>query len=227
MSTTLIEKRQVVDEGSKSPRDEADAYSEGFFVVVGLTAVVFSGLYFLSDVIELIQGGFSTPQLVLTLAAEAAVPFFVIGLYLLQRPRIGNLGLVGTIAYAYTFVFFTGTVVYALANTTRNWDQLVDQLGPWMTIHGVLMVVAGLAFGIAVVRAGVFPRWTGATLMAGVVIIAASSGLSDLAQTAAATIRDLAFAGMGVSLLVRRRVKRTTSRRSVEATDVTATRRAS
>lgn len=57
---------------------------------VGLAAAVFPGLY-VSDLIELAQGGFSTPQLVLTLAAEAAVPFLVIGLYLLQRPRIGNL----------------------------------------------------------------------------------------------------------------------------------------
>ncbi|MCU1364380.1 MAG: hypothetical protein JWN39_19, partial [Ilumatobacteraceae bacterium] len=39
--------------------------------LIGLTAIVFSALYFISDVIELAAGGFSTPQLALTYAAEA------------------------------------------------------------------------------------------------------------------------------------------------------------
>ncbi len=176
-------------------------YSKRLSVVVGLVAVVFSVLYFVSDLIELADGGFSTPQLTLTLFAEAAIPFVVVGLYLLQRPRIGRLGLAGAIVYAYTFVFFTGTVVYALATTTSSWDRLVEQLGPWMTFHGVLMVVAGLALGIAVVQTRALPRWTGITLMVGMVFIAVSSGLSQLAQTASAGVRDLAFAGMGASLL--------------------------
>ncbi len=53
---------------------------------------MFSGLYFVSGVLELIHGGFSTRQLVLTYLAEAAIPLFVVGLYAVQRPRIGSLG---------------------------------------------------------------------------------------------------------------------------------------
>lgn len=170
-------------------------------LVVGLAAVVISALYLLSDLMELAQGGFSTAQLTLTLVAEAAIPFFVVGLYLLQRPRIGRLGLTGTILYAYTFVFFTGTVVFALVNSTSNWDALVDRLGAWMTLHGVLMVLAGLILGVSVTRARVFPRWTGWTLAAGVVLIAASAELPPIAQTLSAGVRDLAFAAMGASLL--------------------------
>jgi hypothetical protein len=179
--------------------------SERLPLLVGLGAVVFSAIYFLSDLIELTQGGFSTAQLALTLGAEAAIPFFVVGLYALQRPRIGRLGLAGTVGYAYSFVFFTSTVAYALVRDTSNWEALVGQLGASMTIHGVLMVLAGLALGLAVIRAGVLPRWTGVTLIAGVVLVAASSGLPDIAQTASAGVRDLAFAGMGVSVLHSRR----------------------
>jgi tryptophan-rich sensory protein len=177
------------------------ATSENLSLLVGVAAVVFSVLYFVSDLIELAQRGFSIPQLALTYAGEAAIPLFVIGLYAVQRPRIGRLGLAAAIGYAYTFIFFTGTVSFALVNRTPNWDSLTHQMGAWVTIHGVLMVLTGLAFGLAVVRAGVLPRWTGWTLMAGVVLVAASSGLSDVAQTASAGIRDLAFAGMGASLL--------------------------
>ena len=52
---------------------------------VGLAALVFSVIYFVSDLIELAQGGFSPLQLALTDAGEAAIPLFVLGLYAVQR----------------------------------------------------------------------------------------------------------------------------------------------
>jgi hypothetical protein len=174
----------------------------GLSWTVGMAALVFSVLYFLSDLIELAQGGFSIPQLALTGTAEAALPFFVIGLYVAQRPRIGRLGLIGAIGYAYSFVFFTGTVVFAMVNGTDDWSALSDRLGAWVVIHGAVMVIAGSAFGLAVIRAGVLPRWTGVALIAGVVLVGASSGLPEITQTVAAGVRDLAWAGMGASLLV-------------------------
>jgi hypothetical protein len=81
--------------------------------VVGWAAIVFSILYVVADVIEVAQGDFSTFRLLLTYGAEAAIPLFVIGLYVVQRPAIGPLGLVGAVAFAYSYVFFTSTVVYA------------------------------------------------------------------------------------------------------------------
>ena len=190
-------------------REHAGESAEGLILVVGLTSVILSALYLVSDVVEVIQGGFSTVQLVLTFAVEAAIPFLVIGLYLVQRPRIGALGLGGAAVYAYTFVFFTGTVWFALVDGTSDWNELVGRLGIWMTIHGALMVFSGFAFGLAVVRAAVLPRWTGVALMVGVVSIAVSSTLPDAAQMASAGVRDVAFGGMGLSLLIaRRRLRR-------------------
>jgi hypothetical protein len=163
-------------------------------------------LYLLSDVIEAIQGGFSAGQLWVTLVAEAAIPVFVVGLYIVQRPQIGRLGRVSAFAYAYSYVFFTGTVVYALVDATPDYKVLTNDLGVSMTIHGVTMVLAGLAFGWAVIRAGVLPRWTAIALMAGVVLVAISQGMPEGAQVVAAGIRDLGFAGMGAALLRTRRV---------------------
>jgi hypothetical protein len=180
---------------------------DGLAITVGAAAIVFSVLYFVSDLLELAQGGFSTPQLALTYVAEATIPLFVIGLYAAQRPRIGRLGLFGAVGYGYAFVFFTSTVVVALANRTSDWDALNAQFGPWIAIHGALMVVAGSAFGLAVIRAGVLPRWTGVALVTGVILVAVSSVLPPIAQTAAAGIRDFAFAGMGASILLARRPK--------------------
>jgi hypothetical protein len=169
--------------------------------LVGFAAVAFSALYLVSDLIELVQGGFSTTQLALTYVSEAAIPIFVIGIYAVQRPRIGRLGLLGAVGYAYTFVFFTSTVVFALVQHTRDWNALTDQLGVWITVHSALMIVAGLCFGYAVMRARVLPRWTGVLLMVGMLLMVVATVLPDVAQTAAAAIRDVAFAGMGAALL--------------------------
>ena len=169
--------------------------------LIGAVAVVFSLLYLASDVIELLQGGFSTPQLALTYAAEVAIPFFVLGLYVVQRPRIGRIGLIGALAYAYAFVFFTSTVVDALVDHTSDWSALSDRFGAWIAIHSVVMVVSGVMFGVATIRARVLPRWTGMTLILGMLLMTVATALPDGAQTAAAGVRDLAFAGMGASLL--------------------------
>lgn len=169
--------------------------------LIGLAALAFSALYLLSDFIEAIQGGFSAGQLWLTLVAEAAIPVFVIGLYMIQRPQIGRLGRLGAGGYAYAYIFFTGTVVYALTNRISDYETLSHDLRPWMLIHGAIMVLAGLGFGYAVIKARVLPRWTGITLMAGVVLVAFSQNLPEAAQVLSAGIRDLGFAGMGAALL--------------------------
>jgi hypothetical protein len=133
--------------------------------------------------------------------AEAAIPVFVIEFYLVQRPKIGRLGRLSANGYAYSFIFFTGTVVYALIERPRNYNALADDLSPWMTVHGALMVFAGVGFGYAVVAARILPRWTGGALGSGVVLVAAAQGAPEGVQLLAAGIRDLAFAGMGMALL--------------------------
>jgi hypothetical protein len=100
-------------------------------------------------------------------------------------------------------VFFTGTVVVALVDRTSDWTALVRRFGAWITVHGVVMVLAGVLFGVAVLRAGVLPRWTGAALIVGMVLMAATTALPDGVRTAAAGVRDLAFAAMGLALLQR------------------------
>ncbi len=169
---------------------------------VGVAALLFSALYLLSDVIELLQGGFSNPQLALTLVGEAAVPFFVLGLYRVQRPKIGRLGLVSALAYAYSYVFFTATVVYAVMYSMRDYAELTADLGPVMTVHGGIMVVAGLGFGSAVFRAGVLPAWAGIVLMVGVVAVALTQTAPESIQLVAAGIRAAGFGGMGLALLL-------------------------
>jgi hypothetical protein len=141
MSTTrpagsLTPARRIPIPGSRSsPADDDDSTGTpptrrrggrtGLLLLVGLAAVGFTAVYLISDLIEVAQGGFSTFRLSLTYAGEAAIPLFVIGLYAVQRPRIGRLGFFGAVAYAYSYVFFTSTVVYALIAGIPNYAALV------------------------------------------------------------------------------------------------------
>ena len=205
---TAASRTRGSDDRSSRPRGVAGGFTQAGApglngAAVGVAVIVFSAVYLVSDVIELAQGGFSTTQLVLTYLSEAALPLLVLALYAVQCPQIGRLGLVGAVTYAFAYTFFTGTVVYALATATPDWSTLQAELDPWMTVHGVLLIAAGVAFGVAVVRARVLPAWTGWALVAGVVLVAAASGLGDLPRTLAAAVRDLAFIGMGAALLTR------------------------
>jgi hypothetical protein len=173
--------------------------------LVGAGAIVFSAIYFVSDVLEIIQGDFSTFRLALTYAGEATIPLFVLGLYAMRWRQLGRLGLFGALAYAYAYVFFTSTVVYALIAKTRDYKALSEVFGAWMTLHGLVLVVAGVLLGLAVVRSGALPRWTGLCLMAGVVLVAAASGFSNVVRTIAAAFPAAAFIGMGLAVLARTR----------------------
>jgi hypothetical protein len=170
-------------------------------MTVGVTTIVFTVAYLASDIIEVGQGHFSTLRLALTYAGEAAIPLFVLGLYALQRPHIGRLGLFGAAAYAYAYVFFTSTVDYALVTHTRDYQGVTRAFGPWMVIHGLIMVIGGVCFGLAVVRARVLPRWSGICLAAGAVVVAGASALSTVVRTFAEAVPAAAFIGMGCALL--------------------------
>jgi hypothetical protein len=145
-------------------------------------------VYFASELVEVAQGDFSTARLALAYFGEAGIVFAVIGLYAVQRPRVGRLGLYGALAYAYAFAFFASTVVYALAAGSKNWAAVTDVFGGWLTLHGAIMVAGGVAFGLAVIKTAALPCWTAVCLMAGVVLVAAAAGMPTAVRAGAAAL---------------------------------------
>jgi hypothetical protein len=196
----------------KAPGTASDSSNPGVLKpdasrLVGLAAIVFSVVYFVSDLLEVGQGDFSTVRLVLTYVGEAAIPLFVLGLYAVRWRQLGRVGLFGAIAYAYAYVFFTSTVMYALIAKTVNYHDLSKVFGAWMTVHGLVLLVGGILFGVAVVHSRALPAWTGWCLMVGVALVAAASGWSNLARTIAAAFPAAAFIGMGYAVLRGAQVK--------------------
>ncbi len=169
--------------------------------VVGGAAVLFPLVYLLSDLIEVAQGDFTLFRLSLTYVGEAGFPLFVVGLVMLVHDWVPWWTTLGGLAYAYSFVFFTSTVVWALVAGTPSWRALGEDFGWWMTVHGAVMVVGGVAFGVGLARTGAMPPWTGWALALGVVLVAGASGMGNLERTLAAAVPDAAFVGMGLALL--------------------------
>ncbi|SDM48707.1 hypothetical protein SAMN05660642_02562 [Geodermatophilus siccatus] len=170
-------------------------------LLVGWAAIGSSTLYVASDVLELAAGGLFTAQLVVTYLAEAAIPFVLLGLHSVQHREGGWLSLAGAVLYGGAFVGFSATVLHPLITGVRDADEVFAAFGANYDAHAVLALVGGLAFGVAVVRAAVFPRWTGIALIAGLLVTTAlvAAGLSEAWQTTGTAVRSLAFAGMGVA----------------------------
>lgn len=181
-----------------------------FLTVVGAVMVVFPLVYLTSDVVEVVQGDFTPFRLTLTYVGEAGFPFLVVGLCAVLGERLRWWGHAGGLAYAYAYVFFTSTVVWALVARTSDWQALGDDFGAWLTWHGAVMVAGGAALGAGVARSdGYVPRWSGVVLVVGVVLVATASGSGNVVRTLAASVPDAAFVVMGWTLLRRVRSRET------------------
>lgn len=105
--------------------------------------------------------------------------------------------------YSVAFVGFSATVLYPLVTGTRDADTVFNDFGVIYSIHAGLAFAGGLLFGASVLRARIFPRWTGLALIAGLLVTAllAGLGLPEGVQTVGTAVRSVAFAGMGAALL--------------------------
>ncbi len=172
-------------------------------ILIGLSAIAFSALYVVSDLMELAAGNLYTAQLIVTYVAEVAIPFYVLGLNSVQQPRGGWPSLVGALMYSVAFIGFSATVLYPLVTGTRDADTVFDDFGVIYTIHAALAFVGGLLVGASSLRARVFPRWTALALIGGLLVTAllAGVGLPEGVQTVGTAVRSVAFAGMGAACL--------------------------
>lgn len=117
------------------------------------------------------------------------------------------MSLTGAIAYGTSFIFFAGTTLYALVLKTNDYATLLEELGSIYTFHGGLMVIGGLLFGVAVVKARILPWWTGIALIVGVSLnlLFRLLALPDLTQIIGSIVRNIAFIGMGIAILKTRK----------------------
>jgi len=149
------------------------------------------------------QHGFSDAQLWLNYLAFLPMPWLLLGIWVVQERNVSALGLAGALLYGMAFTYFAHTTLYALATQSPDYEALWGQLGSTYTIHGALMVIGGLLFAWATLRAGSLPRL--AMLLFGfgllVNLVLALLPTPDILQTLGTAIRNVGLVGMGYAIL--------------------------
>jgi hypothetical protein len=172
-------------------------------VVVGSAAIVAPLLHSLTDVMEWLQHGFSSAQLWLNYLAFLPMPWLLLGLWVLQEKSAGAVGLAGALLYGVAFTYFAHTTLFALATQSPDYEALWQQLGSAYTIHGALMVIGGLLFTLAALRAGGLPKTALLLFGAGLLVNLTLALLPapDILQTLGTAIRNAGLIGMGYAIL--------------------------
>ena len=167
--------------------------------LIGLAAILAPAVHTLTDVAEWTYGGFSAPLLWANYLAFLVIPFLMVGLYAVQRPRIGSVGLVGALLYGASFIYFAHTSMFALTERVPDYQTLWQILGAVYTMHGLMMVIGGIAFGVATYRASFFPVWTPVIFLSGIAlnVLLTLADADELFQTLGSTLRNIGLIGMG------------------------------
>ena len=95
--------------------------------LVGIGAIVAPGVHTLTDIAEWISGGFSARQLWANYFAFMVLPFLMVGLYAVQHQKIGTLGLIGSLLYGASFVYFSHTTLYAITEHVPDYETLWER----------------------------------------------------------------------------------------------------
>jgi hypothetical protein len=171
--------------------------------VITITAIIAPGLHIVSDVLEWAGGGFSPLQLLINYLGFLPMPFLMIGLYAVQRPRIGWIGLLGSVLYAVAFIYFTHTTLYAIKESIPDYEALWSRLGIVYTFHGGLMVVGGLLFGFTALQAKVLWRGAVVLFLIGIALnlVLGLLPLPEIVQIVGSTVRNIGLMAIGVGLI--------------------------
>ena len=143
----------------------------------------------------------------------------ITGMYLVQRRRVGMLGLVGYVSLAIGYLMMFGTefvagfVLPTVAKTSPQYAEdvivtafggkPVEDIGAMSVVlqaTGAFYVLGGLIFGIAIVRAGVLSRSAAALLAIGNTATLSLVALPDSFNRPMAVPTGIALIGLGISL---------------------------
>jgi len=152
------------------------------------------------------------PSHYVTAVASVFLVFGLIGLYAYQVAKVGWLGLIAFIltlaasAMLISAELFGGALAPTLAANPAT-QSLVNpqQAGPFVIVIGVIAVLAtvgNILLGIAIMRAGVLPRWAGLLIIIGYIFLAFGIGLPALAILAEVglVLSGLGYAWCGYSI---------------------------
>jgi hypothetical protein len=177
--------------------------SHALRVLVGSAAIAAPILHSLTDAMEWYRNGFSAAQLWLNYVAFLPMPWLLLGLYAVHAESLGLGALVGAVLYGFAFTYFAHTTLLALATGAPDYASLWQQLGLLYTLHGALMVIGGLLFAGAAIRAKSLPRIAVLLFGGGLLVnlVLALVPAPEILQTVGTALRNAGLVGMGYATL--------------------------
>ncbi|NOT49228.1 MAG: hypothetical protein HOP17_15975 [Acidobacteria bacterium] len=176
--------------------------------VIGKNLIAFAAifgplLHVASDILEWRAGGFSSLQLYINLLGFLLMPFMILGLYWLDRRRLGLTGATGALLYAIAFVYFTYSTIYSIRYQVPTYEDLWHRLGWVYTLHGAFMVVGGLVFVVAALRGRAYGKVPVGFFGVGLLInlVVGLLPVPEMIQIAGSMFRNVGLVGMGIEIL--------------------------
>jgi len=194
----------------------------------GLSAVVAGVLLVVTQIIhpERDPSSVATSSWAIAHSLELGVGVFgllgISGLYARQVEEAGLLGLVGflmffvALAIFANLAFFEAFILPLLATEAPQFTAgflglfaggALGALGPILLLAGLLFSFGGLLFGIAILRAGILPRWAAIVLIIGVVGALVGPLLGEVVGRITVVTVGLGLAWLGYALWSERREK--------------------
>jgi hypothetical protein len=176
----------------------------------GLAAMVAGMMLFVAELLELLPAfddlpfsqlaltGIFTLQLTLYLLGLILLAVGLVGLYAQESETAGPLGLVGFLLAFIGTVFFTGFFwanLFVAPVLAAGAPEFLDQVGrfPGFRLSLVIYAVGWILFGLASLRARVYPR-------APVIVLIIGAALDLFGAPLSGLVIDAAFAWLGFSL---------------------------
>ncbi len=132
-----------------------------------------------------VLGGWWTPMHAVLTASYMLFVFGLIGIYVIQANKAGSLGSIGFVLTFFGSLILTAQVIVATwilpviasqSNAPKTAYEMLDPSGPLAAFSSVVQITyvpAGIGLillGIAIMRAGVLPRWAGLLLIIGTLL---------------------------------------------------------
>lgn len=168
--------------------------------IIPLITITAFALYIITDSIEIAQSAISSFQMIVTYICMAAIPFAVMGLYILDDKEGGALYLTGAVFISLSFIYFSGTASYALVEHINDYADVVKNLGFMYLLHGMILIIGGILFSVALLRAKIAHPIIAYGILAGSVVslITGLFQLSEQFYIVGNYVRNVSFVFLGI-----------------------------
>ena len=138
-----------------------------YLIYIAILAFMF---WPVSEIIEIKEGGHNSTVYYMTSVFHILAGFGIWGLHLLQSPLVINLSLIGTVFISITY-FVLAYFPIQVMNSKLSFSEFIT-IHPIYRVPGIINVIGFIIFGIAIIRIGFFPAWTGVIIILGTIIFA-------------------------------------------------------